>query len=838
MLPLYARMGCAVVLMALLAPALPASDAEPVYHSKTLRGWIADLKDPDAATRLDAADELADVGAKARAVVPALLLAATDKEDEVRAAVLHALIQIDPKAEGLLPVLFVAMKDRCPEVREAAVHGLRGLDPNANGVLPALAAGAKDPCDNVRQSAVGGLGAAGKPAIPCLCEALNDESEIVRVLAASALLRMGDDALALVPELAAALKDARVRHFVMRYMDKPDSMGVPFLLEALKEGNEELRNDAAQMVAEGGDAGVPIVLDLLKHKDPKIRQLGASAFPQNASENPAAVHQLGKALGDEDATVREHALSSLYWLGKKARVAVPDLARFLRVTEDDDQRTLAARCLCHIGWEATPAMLLLLKDEEACVRLTVVAHLPVTADNAETFLPALIDRLGDDDPKVRRAAIQTLDELGPAAKGATAALTLSLEDTHAGVRGYAARALGSIGPGAKQAVPRLTQALKHDADKQCRSAAAVALSRIGKDAGPVLWDLVKDQKGLFDADLAMAVVRQGDPQAVPIPVWLEALRSVDRPDWICVSRSLSRCGKDIVPPLVERLHDSDAKVRKRAAVILRLMPDGYVDVGVWLNALQAEDKDIREQAADALARWEQDPKVLAALGRALWEDPDESVRRVVAAGIGQFLKADVASVCAAWKKQPAKDRKLTMALLVEIGPAAHAALAEALADPDVAIRRAAADALRDCDRTYLPLLGVALRDRDLYVRFAVWRALRFRKSYRESSGNGDAVAALLAAVSAPEAETRVAAVFLMGEYRDGSHVRLLRRALKDPSVAVRRQATCALGRYPDPRSARLALTSALDDEDDLTRQLAAHALTQIDRAAAVRAGGE
>src|ERR1700693_2871473 len=129
-----------------------------------------------------------------------------------------------------------------------------------------------------------------------------------------------------------------------------------------------------------------------------------------------------------------------------------------------------------------------------------------------------------------------------------------------------------------------------------------------------------------------------------------------------------------------------------------------------------------------------------------------------------------------------------------------------------------------------------LRDPDLRMRFTAWRSLEKFGSNLSNLGiltsdspsrqRGEAL--LTTALYASDVESRMAEIVVMGMDCQGRHVRLIRRALKDTSVAVRRQAACILSRYPEHnRSARLALASALSDEDDVTRLLVEYALGQI-----------
>ena len=832
----YARMGCAVVLLGLLASGLSASDPAPVYHGKTLRAWIADLKDADAAMRLDAADELNEIGPPAKAAVPLLLRAASDQEDEIRLAVLNALIRIDPTAQGVLPVLLDAAKDRCPAMRLAAVRSLKERDPKTDGVLPTLVASTKDPCEDVRIAAISGLDRVGKSAIPCLSEALRDKSFVVRTSAAMALMRMDEAAPAVAPQFAAALKDVQLRRTVTNFSERFGAMSAALLLESLKEGNEDLRADAAMMVGGSDDSVLPVVVALLKDKDPKVRRLAADAFPWTGSPDAASVRELGKALHDEDANVRESAVDALYRLGSKAWPAAPDLARLITATRSDSQRTYAVLTLNSSGSEAIPYFLVFLKDQNNAVRIAALDNLPVRSSDAKPIVPLLIECLADNDAKVRRTAIGALSKLSEVAKDATPALTRALEDFDVGTRRGAAWALRNIGPDAKQAAPALYKMVMQDADADCRRSAAVALSQIVKEGDPLLQGVVKDKTGHFDPILANDIVLQGRASAVPMSVWLEMLLSPESTLRDYAGTALASHKKAAVEPLRELLRSPNVDLRQAAARVLGQMPEDYVDVSVWLDSLQDTDFSVSLRAIWALARKETDAKVMAALTKALWEHPNKDIRRQLANGfLRHSTRVDLTDVCAVWKQQPAKERAFTLELLVAIGPGAHATLAEALADRDVAVRRAAADALLKGGVSHLPLLGPMLRDPDLRVRFAAWRALEKFSLYLwanslvsyDTATRTREEALLTAALYAPDAESRMAALVVMGQARNGTYVRLVRRALKDPSVAVRRQAARALAQYPEhARAARLALTSALHDEDDVTRQLVEYALSR------------
>src|SRR5215831_3162089 len=78
------------------------SEPEPTYMGRTLRQWIADLKDADADVRFQAAYTLARMGPTIRLAFPALKEAAKDDDPRVRQYAAEALGNTGPQA---LPVL-------------------------------------------------------------------------------------------------------------------------------------------------------------------------------------------------------------------------------------------------------------------------------------------------------------------------------------------------------------------------------------------------------------------------------------------------------------------------------------------------------------------------------------------------------------------------------------------------------------------------------------------------------------------------------------------------------------------------------------------------------------
>src|SRR5690606_37610181 len=145
-------------------------------------------------------------------------------------------------------------------------------------------------------------------------------------------------------------------------------------------------------------------------------------------EPKVVIEALGRALADEDPSVRVAAPSTLTEYGE---AAVPVLAQAL---EDESTRYWAALALGELRQRAAPAV-------EAMAKGLTAKH-----------------------PEVRRELLIALARVGAAAAPAVPAITPLLEDKNEAVAYAAGFALGSIGPGAASAVDALQKTMADGSD--------------------------------------------------------------------------------------------------------------------------------------------------------------------------------------------------------------------------------------------------------------------------------------------------------------------------------------------------------------------------------------
>ena len=114
------------------AQSQPAHSGEPMSSGRPLSAWIADLKAPAAESRNAAAYEIAGIGPKAAAAVPALIAALDDPVPTVRFPVTVALLEIGPAAKAAVPRLRQMMDEEInDEIAASARRALKRIDPAA-----------------------------------------------------------------------------------------------------------------------------------------------------------------------------------------------------------------------------------------------------------------------------------------------------------------------------------------------------------------------------------------------------------------------------------------------------------------------------------------------------------------------------------------------------------------------------------------------------------------------------------------------------------------------------------------------------------------------------------
>lgn len=312
------------------------------------------------------------------------------------------------------------------------------------------------------------LGAAGdEAAVPFLVAALADEDDQLRQHAAIALGEIGSPEA--VPALIRALRDRdrAVQWFAAVSLAKIGEPAVEPLINELSAGDVNGAAGAAVALGRMREASaVEPLVALLSSPDLYLRGQAVEALV--AIGRPATPALVKAALGN-DPVKRNSALIAL------GRLADGDAARpliSLLGTQDLVARHYAVVALRGLGPTAVPALEEALDSPLPAVRKGACEILGYLREPRAVKSVAVL--LDDPDESVRSCAAKTLGAID--GKAAAESLVAALNDPSPRVREVAVLALGKIK--SQDAVPALKEVAANDPDPTVRAAAAEALAAI------------------------------------------------------------------------------------------------------------------------------------------------------------------------------------------------------------------------------------------------------------------------------------------------------------------------------------------------------------------------
>jgi HEAT repeat protein len=561
--------------------------AQEVEKSRSVPQLMEALKNPDAKTRLSAANALGSRGPAAALAAEQLGATLKDRDAAVRLAAAQALGRIGPTAHAAYAPLVRALGDEDPAVSKAARESLDKVGRPFREDIPKLSAALKDPSPAARTFALQtllGMELDVKTAAPLYAALLKDEDKNLRLEAARALGKVGpkghDAAFAALME-AQKDRDPEVRRAAAEALAAmgPGAAGdMPALRKALKEkaAPAEVRAQAARSLGAlgaGARDAVPDLAEALRSSDVTLRRAAAAALNQIGPDAKGAIIPLRDALGDKDKEVRRGALEAIGKLGAEGKGASGEVSDLV-ADPDPETRKAATKVLAQIDPDAAlSAFARALFNPDEGVRLEAAEALLAMGKTAQPRVSDLIAAVrGDKSPVVRLKAARALTVIDPTSNAPVPALAEALAGTDAERRREAAEALAAVGAVARDAVLALSGALK-DKDPAVRKNAAVALSKVGDPALPALTNLI--------AALSERKLHE------PILVALKNIGPVKA-----------------VPPLIAALKDKDPSVRLGAAVALAQFGDDAADAVKPLGTAVAveKDEDVKKAMRDALKR--------------------------------------------------------------------------------------------------------------------------------------------------------------------------------------------------------------------------------------------
>ncbi len=324
-----------------------------------------------------------------------------------------------------------------------------------------------------------------------------------------------------------------------------------------------------------------------------------------------------------------------------AMSSLPDLVKALEGT-DNSAKAKAAESLGLMGEkarDAIPPLLKLLNDPDEFVRRTTMTALTKIGNPSKSDLPLLIAALGDRNVDMRRYAAMTLEKMGPDARSVSIELIAAIRDNDPVVRQAAARAVGLFGREVKDSAKGPLEEMLKDTDKDNRLAAAEGLagilgasgdlegltrllknpdtdirvfavkacSKLGKNAKPLLGDLLNMTKDDF-GDTRRAVINllpQLDPNDAKLGINLvvESVKSGDKETRLAALKALGAIVKEVQPPMIAAIKDCMKEADLKIACVetlKKLSPTSKASLALLVELIKDDDAATSDAAVKAI----------------------------------------------------------------------------------------------------------------------------------------------------------------------------------------------------------------------------------------------
>lgn len=381
----------------------------PVETQAQWRDVIRNLRHPNAATRLDAVNRLADVAYRSAAEPVAALI--TDPDDRVQAAAIEAQLRFF-QSDRIGGTRLLGLGSSRSPAQEAFEAGplLRGPAPVPPVVLDQLLLAVRDDHARVRFDAIHAFGFLAEPPLTDeltakLAAELDHYDPIVRAATARVIgrLRATGASGALVTGLGDS--NAVVRQFATESIGL---IGVRASAPGLREQLGRVRGDmigvttlALARLGEAGDLG--LFRERLTHRDAVIRRAAVEGLGR-IGDRESMPYIEALLQNDRSAAVRTAAAFALHLMGQQQSHVI---APMLVVREVNAQ---ARDYLFEIGWPAVPGVISTLRvatdGRHRADLVQLVGYLGTRDD-----IPVIEPLAGDPDERVRRAVASAIARL-------------------------------------------------------------------------------------------------------------------------------------------------------------------------------------------------------------------------------------------------------------------------------------------------------------------------------------------------------------------------------------------------------------------------------------------
>jgi HEAT repeat protein len=533
---------------------------------------------------------------------------------------------------------WLAALERSDVIANEAAYDLKRLGPVTKETTPLLVKILKSGSAEARPYIVNALGELGDQpelSVPVLVEALAGGSVTLRNQAVVALIRTGAPS---VPELIRQLERKGTPLYSHR---SPDPK------ERELAGYRVLISDyAAVALIEIGAPAVPALVATFKDSPPAPEDVdlffsrGNYAAYILAGIGEPAVPALRDTLKNGGRTARVLALVALLKMEERGAEAVPEVAALLE-GKDQTLHETVFKTLRAMGPRAVPALMNALRSQNAEVRGEAAEALGGLVEEAPEALPALADLfLNDSESQVRFQAGYALRKgAAQAGEDVIHLLTKGLSSPRLDVRNGAAEALGVVGARARASAPRLRELLR-DPNEYTRSHAAIALSQMGQHVTEATSVLVKDFSVLrYEDEKWKALEIAAGSDVTVVPSLVKALTDkdndeVDKSHAVEVLGNIGPGAEEAVPALAAVAMTDDDLRDEAADALAKIGPAG---LPALLEMARSEQEHFRVIAYSAMGKAGRvDEKLIEVLSSAAAEDPEEFGRAVAVTALGEL----------------------------------------------------------------------------------------------------------------------------------------------------------------------------------------------------------
>lgn len=454
--------------------------------------------------------------------------------------------------------------------------------------------------------------------------------------------------------------------------------------EDLRKGSAQARVDAATALGRLGPDAIDAVPDLIVaagDQDVGVRLAAVKSLGQIGGGAKAAISNLVGNLIDSSPEVQLAAVDALEAIGLPARGDI----RVLKAAAESKNSRVRQYVVAVLGkikcdpQDVLPVVMFAIKDKDKSVRLAAIQTWgKIGSDDKKAALAGLLAVLKEStDVAETKACVEALDSLGPLTATEVPALEVALKEKSPTLRLFAVNSLGRIGQDAKLAVLPLRQALK-DEDAAVRQAAIVALGNIGQAANTARPDLVEALKSKDHRVVAADALLRTGPDAGLGPTWIGLLKDDDEEIVSIAIKAIDQLGKlrkDNALALIDALKSNKVAVRACAATALGNMgPDAGLAVLDLIKTLQDKNVDVQKSVISALGKI--GPEAGLASPQLINALKDKNLRDTAFEALVKIGKGAVPDLVQTLKVDDAKQpQKLdVIGILKEIGPDAKAAV--------------------------------------------------------------------------------------------------------------------------------------------------------------------